>query len=255
MISKKIALSVLCFSIVSQSAFAAEGRSVSYSFLSGGLAFGKSGVASDNQKYLETMTNLKYKGAFRTKSSRLGWYLKSNAGFDNNFFIEARLHSLSNLTSGFFGGVGYHFPVSESSDIYLLGGVSKPVLPFMISLPENDDSDYAFVSVDSKLSPSIEVGYRANLRDELGVYLAYRLTQDNLQINNSVSIQKVSATAFSYKSIKNTETREGVGSEFSAGAHYHFTKKIAAEVGYTFTKLPKFSGTHIGTIGLRYSLL
>lgn len=30
---------------------------------------------------------------------------------------------------------------------------------------------------------------------------------------------------------------------------------FADAVGYTFTKLPKFSGTHIGTIGLRYSLL
>ncbi len=310
MVSKKIALSVLCAAVISPSAFAAEGSSVSYSFLSGGLAFENNGLASDYQKLIETRelsgATLKAKDAYKIKTSSLGGYLTGSYGFDNNVFVEGRLRALSNRQTSFFAGAGYHFPVDERSDVYLLAGVSKPVLPSNIhftqkvrqgttsdrspkvdrdgiyidatstisgakitlgdkeltaeekaklSAPapkkqhaEENDPNKAIVRFKSKLAPSLEVGYRANLCDEMGVRLAYRLTQDNLEINHVVA---TGTTLYNEKG-------KGLSHELSAVAHYHFTPQLAAEVGYTFSKLTqvgfiKPKGSHVGTVGLRYA--
>lgn len=320
MVSKKIALSVLCAAVISQSAFAAEGSSVSYSFLSGGFAFDNNGLASDYQKLIETRelsgATLKAKDAYKIKTSSLGGYLTGSYGFDNNVFVEGRLRALANRQTSFFAGAGYHFPIDERSDIYLLAGVSKPVLPSSshltqkgreffqgatsdsspkvdrdgiyidanstisdakitvggkeltaeekakLSAPapkkqhaEEDDLNKAIVSFKSKLAPSIEVGYRANLSDELGVRLAYRLTQDKIEIEHiAVPVTKVSTK----KTDTYREEGNGLSHELSVGAHYHFTPQLAAEVGYTFTKLTqvdfiKPKGSHVGTVGLRYA--
>jgi hypothetical protein len=232
---------------------------------------------------------------------------------DNNIFLEGRLHTLSNRKTSFFAGAGYHFSVDERSDIYLLAGVSQPVLPSSSHLiqkgreffenpttqntssqlspaggklnlngahidspntmmkeggrtlspdeiqaklnpapkkqsTQKDTLDKAVVRFKSKLAPSLEVGYRANISDEIGVRLAYRLTQDNIEINH------VTATGTALYSQKG----KGMSNELSAGAHYHFTPQLAAEVGYTFTKLTKVGfikpkGSHMGTVGLRYA--
>lgn len=279
MVSKKLALSVLCATVISQSAFAAEGSSVSYSFLSGGLAFDNNGLASDYQKLIETRelsgATLKAKDAYKIKTSSLGGYLTGSYGFDNNVFVEGRLRALTNRQTSFFAGAGYHFPIDERSDVYLLAGVSKPVLPSsshltkegreffqgttsdspstitaenIVMSAKNDNLDKAIVSFKSKLAPSLEVGYRANLSEELGVRLAYRLTQDNLEINHVVA----TGTTLYW------EKGKGLSNELSAVAHYHFMPQLAAEVGYTFSKLTqvgfiKPKGSHVGTVGLRYA--
>lgn len=280
MVSKKLALSVLCATIISQSAFATEGSSVSYCFLSGGLAFDNNGLASDYQNLVKTRelseTTLKAEEAYNIKASSLGGYLTGSYGFDNNVFLEGRLRALSNRQTSFFAGVGYHFPIDERSDIYLLAGVSKPVLPSSSHLTQKgreffqgttsapapkkqsakkDDLDKAIVSFKSKLAPSIEVGYRANLSDELGVRLAYRLTQDNIEIEHiAATVTTVSTT----KTAAYSEKGNGLSHELSVGAHYHFTPQLAAEVGYTFGKLTQVGflnpkGSHLGTVGLRYA--
>lgn len=280
MVSKKLALSVLCATIISQSAFATEGSSVSYCFLSGGLAFDNNGLASDYQNLVKTRelseTTLKAEEAYNIKASSLGGYLTGSYGFDNNVFLEGRLRALSNRQTSFFAGVGYHFPIDERSDIYLLAGVSKPVLPSSSHLTQKgreffqgttsapapkkqsakkDDLDKAIVSFKSKLAPSIEVGYRANLSDELGVRLAYRLTQDNIEIEHiAATVTTVSTT----KTAAYGEKGNGLSHELSVGAHYHFTPQLAAEVGYTFGKLTQVGflnpkGSHLGTVGLRYA--
>ncbi|WP_253306119.1 outer membrane beta-barrel protein [unidentified bacterial endosymbiont] len=307
MVSKKIALSVLCAAVISQSVFAAEGSSVSYSFLSGGLAVDSNGLARDCKKSLEKFLESSgspqpAKDVFKIKPSSVGGYLTGSYGFDNNVFLEGRLRTISNRKTSFFAGAGYHFPVDDRSDIYLLAGVSQPVLPSNIhfnqkvrqgttsdrspkvdrdgiyidanstisgakitvgdkeltaeekaklSAPapkkqhaEENDPNKTIVSFKSKLAPSLEVGYRANLCDEMGVRLAYRLTKDKIEMN-------------SLKGLK-SEKSKGLSHELSAGAHYHFTPQLAAEVGYTFTKLPKFGSmkpkdSHMGTVGLRYA--
>lgn len=280
MVSKKLALSVLCATVISQSAFATEGSSVSYCFLSGGLAFDNNGLASDYQNLVKTRelseTTLKAEEAYNIKASSLGGYLTGSYGFDNNVFLEGRLRALSNRQTSFFAGVGYHFPIDERSDIYLLAGVSKPVLPSSSHLTQKgreffqgttsapapkkqsakkDDLDKAIVSFKSKLAPSIEVGYRANLSDELGVRLAYRLTQDNIEIEHiAATVTTVSTT----KTAAYGEKGNGLSHELSVGAHYHFTPQLAAEVGYTFGKLTQVGflnpkGSHLGTVGLRYA--
>lgn len=292
MVSKKLALSVLCATVISQSAFATEGSSVSYCFLSGGLAFDNNGLASDYQNLVKTRelseTTLKAEEAYNIKASSLGGYLTGSYGFDNNVFLEGRLRALSNRQTSFFAGVGYHFPIDERSDIYLLAGVSKPVLPSSSHLTQKgreffqgatseslseeeikaklnstakkqsakkDDLDKAIVSFKSKLAPSIEVGYRANLSDELGVRLAYRLTQDNIEIEHiAATVTTVSTT----KTAAYGEKGNGLSHELSVGAHYHFTPQLAAEVGYTFSKLTQVGflnpkGSHLGTVGLRYA--
>jgi predicted porin len=326
MISKKLVLPVLCATIISQGAIAAETGSVNYSFLSGGLAFDHNGLASDYKKLVELReglsgTTLKAKDAYRLKDSSVGGYLNGSYGFDNNVFIEGRLSALANRQTGFFAGVGYHFPIDERSDFYLLGGVSKPVLPssshltkkgreFFRGTTSDSSSDRshivdrdgvkidsasrfigninmdvggkaftlteeekaklnapvqkqsaqsaenvrladAVISFKSKLAPSIEVGYRANLSDELGVRIAYRITQDK------IAIEHVIATKLGTKS-RYAEKGNGLSNEFSVGAHYQFTTQLAAEVGYTFNKLTKVGflnpkGSHSGTVGLRYA--
>jgi hypothetical protein len=135
--SKILALITLGILIGSSTANANNGA-ISYSYLSGGAVYDKSGwnkkLAEFFKQGIGAVGNGVTQEALTPKRSSLGGYLHGSYAVDDNIFLETKLRYLGGRKNGYFVGVGYHLAVADNADFYMTAGISQPDLPASVRL-------------------------------------------------------------------------------------------------------------------------
>lgn len=121
----------------------ADNSTMSYSYLSGGLAYDKNGWKGPLADYCKNSIGVLGSSLnnqnFTPKRSSLGAYLHGSYALDDNIFLDAKLRYLGGRKNGYFVGIGYHLAVTDSADFYVLGGISQPDLPAKMQLNQKKE--------------------------------------------------------------------------------------------------------------------
>lgn len=254
--------------LLTTTALTATAQADDFTYLSGGLLYNKQGLLAEFNKVFEE--NKKFskiqKESLKQKTNSVGYYLNGSVGFDNQVFVEGRIHH-SRLLHQALLGVGYHYPIMQQVDVYGLVGVSQRTIACSENQAEEIEDNSGEITgykhhqeivgnyFDS-LRPTIEVGLKAQFNELAGVRVAYRFAQ-------FADIDKM---------VLGMMSKESNEAKFSKTLHegridgyYKLSDNLAAEAGYTYTMSLKGAFTnkvdtkgkmlkdHVGTIGLRYT--
>jgi opacity protein-like surface antigen len=250
--------------LLTTTALTATAQADDFTYLSGGLLYNKQGLLAERNKANEENTTIPKiaKEYVKQKTNSFGYYLNGSVGFDNQVFVEGRIHH-SRLLHQTLLGVGYHYPIMQQVDLYGLVGVSQRTIALRENFPEKilDDSgkmtgskhhQEVVKNYSDSLRPTIEVGLKTQFNELAGVRVAYRFAQfgDSDKIELGLTDKKSNAFKFS------KTLHEG-----RIDGYYKLSDNLAAEAGYTYTMSLKDKSItkgkmlkdHIGTIGLRYT--
>lgn len=253
--------------LLTTTALTATAQADDFTYLSGGLLYNKQGLLAASNKVVEEHKNLSkiVKESFKQKTNSVGYYLNGSVGFDNQVFVEGRIHH-SRLLHQALLGVGYHYPIMQQVDVYGLVGVSQRTIAFLENRAEMFEDNSAKLSFkqhqeitenySDSLRPTIEVGLKAQFNELAGVRVAYRFAQfgDTHKLAEVLPVKDKE----NYKVSKTLH-------EGRIDGYYKLSDNLAAEAGYTYTMSLKGAFTnkvdtkgkmlkdHVGTIGLRYT--
>lgn len=131
-------LSLIMLGLLVGTTAKADNSAIGYTYLSGGVAYDKSGWNKPLKEFFKAGSGAIGEGIthqnLTPKGSSLGSYLHGSYALDDNIFLDAKLRYLGGRKNGYFVGVGYHLAVNENSDFYVLGGISQPDLPAKVRL-------------------------------------------------------------------------------------------------------------------------
>lgn len=131
-------LSLIMLGLLMGTTAKADSSAIGYTYLSGGIAYDKSGWNKPLKEFFKAGSGAIGEGIthqnLTPKGSSLGSYLHGSYALDDNIFLDAKLRYLGGRKNGYFVGVGYHLAVDDSSDFYILGGISQPDLPAKVRL-------------------------------------------------------------------------------------------------------------------------
>lgn len=253
--------------LLTTTALTATAQADDFTYLSGGLLYNQQGSLANLNEQAETelpgggkLTSIE-KEENKQKTSGVGYYLNGSVGFENQVFVEGRIHH-SRLLHQALLGVGYHYPIMQQVDVYGLVGLSQRSIATRENqaVPINDSSNKLTgydhqqeftANYSDKLKPTIELGCKANFNEVAGVRVAYRFAQfgDKNKLNGAPDEKSGKSTKIS------TNLHEG-----HIGGYYKISDNLAAEAGYTYTTSlkgslikDKTSKDHAGTVGLRYT--
>lgn len=256
--------------LLTTTALTATAQADDFTYLSGGLLYNKQGLLAGQNADLDKKLEAKEittseKEMQQQKTNGVGYYLNGSVGFDNQVFVEGRIHH-SRLLHQTLLGVGYHYPIMQQVDLYGLVGVSQRTIASLENYPEmikDKSGEKSFKkhqelthNYSDSLRPTIEVGLKAQFNELAGVRVAYRFAQFG-------DTHKL-ALALGVKDNKNYKVSKTLH-EGRIDGYYKLSDNLAAEAGYTYTMSLKGAFTdkvdtkgkmlkdHIGTIGLRYT--
>ncbi len=188
-----------------------------YTYIAGGWQFGR----IDNAKDMNTLLNINSNWLSRSygteKQLKRGFYLNGGYGFDNNLFLDIRVNYMNNRDFSIKEnvlGVGYHYGLSDSTDLYALAGVSHHGL---------SDGGLFFARDKDFHSATGEAGLKIRLTPDISVSSALRLANYDGQAYYGARL----------------------------GSAYALTQHLSVEAGYQYHH---WKVSHqAGTMGLRYT--